>query len=584
MNLDKTRLESLEIGPMPIARQYMERLGLGEILARHLPRPTRGRPCEVPPEEVLCTMIANILISRSPLYAVPEWLDGFVPELTGLDDRRRAMLNDDRVGREIDRLFDADPMAVFTDVVVAAVRKFGLRLNQLHSDSTSVTVHGDYKKTADPRRRRPPKITRGFNKDHRPDLKQLVAEMAMTADGNVPIYFKAHDGNMPDDKMHCDTWTSLKELVGSPDFLYVADCKLAVSETMRFIDDANGRFLSVLPRTRNETKDFFEHLRVHSVDWEVVRREDNPDFGKIHVPTERPDPGCEDVVPFQPKTFVYHAIESPRRSREGFRIFWYRSSQKTHEDEERRSNQLIVAKMGISALEASLAKGRPLEPADAMARAELILKEQNVQGLLTVSVSTDCHERLVQDGAGRPGPNTRYRKIATPFLRFEVKENAEAIQAAAVADGLFPLVTNCPTLTPKSALEVYKRQPFLEKRHQQLKSVLDMTPIYLKSPTRIASLLLLDYLALLIYSLIERDVRNEMKREKVKSLPLYSERRESKAPTTDSVFDAFRGLRRHRLVGEDGAILRTFYDTPSAVACRLMPWLGVRPEDYGQSP
>src|SRR5690606_12504366 len=135
----------------------------------------------------------------------------------------------------------------------------------------------------------------GFNKAHRPDLKQLVAEMAMTADGNVPVYFKAHDGNMSDDQMHCDTWMALKDLVGSPDFLYVADCKLAVSETMRFIDDAKGRFLSVLPRTRKETKEFVDSLRTQSVVWEVVRREKNPDYGKRPAPVERPDPGCEDV-------------------------------------------------------------------------------------------------------------------------------------------------------------------------------------------------------------------------------------------------------------------------------------------------
>src|SRR5690606_26092087 len=121
-----------------------------------------------------------------------------------------------------------------------------------------------------------------------------------------------------------------------------------------------------------------------------------------------------------------------------------------------------------------------------------------------------------------------YRKIEVPFHHFLLQEDVAAIKAAARADGLFPLVTNSETLTPKAALDIYKQQPFLEKRHQQLKSVLEMAPVYLKSPTRVAALLLLDYLALLIYSLIERDVRKRMRKAKIASLPLYPEERKSR--------------------------------------------------------
>ena len=492
---ERAKLESLEIGPLPIVRQYLERLGLEEILARHLPKPTRGRPCELPPERVLSVLVTNILVSHLPLYAAPQWADGFVPELLGLEPSQTQLLNDDRIGREMDRLFDADAMALFTDAAVTAVRKFALRLQQIHSDSTSVTVHGEYKRRAKANRKRPPKITYGFNKDHRPDLKQLVAELATTSDGNVPIYFKVHDGNMTDDQMHCDTWSALRDLVGSANFLYVADCKLAVSETMRFIEQKQGTFLSVLPRTRKETDWFFDYIQSHAVDWEIVRREQNPDYGKPPIPKERPDPGSEDRIADKPAQFVFAGFESPQLSKEGFRIFWYRSSQKMRDDLERRGRLMAVARMKIESLETRLAQSRPVDAAKALSQAQAVLEEQQVSEFLKVEVEPNEYEQFVQEGAGRPGPKTRYRRIEVPFHHFVLREDAAAIQAAARADGLFPLITNSKTLTVKAALDIYKQQPFLEKRHQQLKSVLEMAPVYLKSPCRIAALLLIDYLA-----------------------------------------------------------------------------------------
>ncbi len=70
-------------------------------------------------------------------------------------------------------------------------------------------------------------ITWGHNKDHRPDLKQLLYILTVTNDGGVPIYFTSASGNTPDDTTHLETWEMMRELVGSSDFLYVADCKLA---------------------------------------------------------------------------------------------------------------------------------------------------------------------------------------------------------------------------------------------------------------------------------------------------------------------------------------------------------------------
>jgi len=99
--------------------------------------------------------------------------------LTQSPARRRCSpvpLNDDRVGRTLDRLFDGDRASLITRTVLGVVREFGIQTAQLHNDSTTVTVAGNYP-DADGRDRggKPtPAIRQGHNKDFRPDLKQLL--------------------------------------------------------------------------------------------------------------------------------------------------------------------------------------------------------------------------------------------------------------------------------------------------------------------------------------------------------------------------------------------------------------------------
>jgi len=191
------------------------------------------------------------------------------------------------------------------------------------------------------------------------------------------------------------------------------------------------------------------------------------------------------------------------------------------------------------------------------------------------------YEQFQQIGPGRPGPDTCYERVMLEFILFETDEDHQAISEDALADGMFPLITNDKDLTLQDALDKYKYQPFLEKRNQQLKSVLAVAPVFLKKPQRVASLLCVYFLALLVYALIEREVRRQMRLRKIDSLPLYPEERLCKAPTADLVFSAFAGLRRHRLLNPDGEILKTFYD-PLPPACRtILELLNIDPAIYG---
>jgi transposase len=112
-----------------------------------------------------------------------------------------------------------------------------------------------------------PPSTWGHNNDHRPDLKQVLYLLTVTGVGSVPIQFRVESGNTIDDKTHEATWDVLCILSGRRDFLYVFDSKLATLENMAYIHQRNERFVSVLPRTRQEDRTFRELLQRGEVQW-----------------------------------------------------------------------------------------------------------------------------------------------------------------------------------------------------------------------------------------------------------------------------------------------------------------------------
>jgi transposase len=235
LDLKQTTLESLEVGAVPILNTFLERLQLRQILDRHLPPPPLlpGRDPALPPATVLLVLLRNILLARQPLYAVPQWLQGFVPDLFDLSAEQSALFNDDRIGRHLDKLFACPQAALLTEITLQAIRAFKIDLSQLHQDSTTITLAGEYESST-PGGGLPP-ITFGYNKDHRPDLKQLIWSLVISADGAVPVHFRLHDGNTSDDQLHQQTWRTLAERIGNPNFCYVGDSKLATSSTVRVV-------------------------------------------------------------------------------------------------------------------------------------------------------------------------------------------------------------------------------------------------------------------------------------------------------------------------------------------------------------
>ncbi len=196
-------LRSATVGALPIVNALLDRLGIDDCLRQEAPADPRAK---VAPAAGLGALLRNLIEARTPLYALREWAQERDPALLGLPQGVFAALNDDRVGRALDRLFDADRAALQTGIVVSAIKTFGIATDELHNDSTSITLHGRYADADGKTVRGQPTaaIRRGYNKDHRPDLKQLLWVLTVTADGAVPLHCRVLDGNTTDTDPHIE--------------------------------------------------------------------------------------------------------------------------------------------------------------------------------------------------------------------------------------------------------------------------------------------------------------------------------------------------------------------------------------------
>jgi transposase len=556
-------LQSATVGALPILNRFLGRMRLETFLRAALP--PEDRRTKLSPVKALLLLVRNVLVSRAPIYGMGEWAVRHAPDLLGLTPAEIALLNDDRVGRALDKLFAADVPALVLAVARHVVQEFGVRLDELHNDSTTVSFCGAYSDAAEERRlfgRPTLAITFGYNKDHRPDLKQLLFILTVTEDGGVPLHFRAASGNVVDDQTHRDTWDLLCQLTGRRDFLYVADCKLATSENMAYLHQRQGRFITVLPRTRSEDAAFRALVRQGQVTWQALWTKTGGEGNVLDR---------------------FSTSQQPAQTAEGYRLLWYHSQRKAEQDAVTRCERIERALKQLAALRAKLRSPRTRyrqEGKVAEAVAE-ILQACGAAEWIRSEVQPQVVESYRQDHRGRPGQHTRYKKqLATRFDLVYSIDDARVAEDAK-SDGIFPLVTNVRDLSPLELLRVYKRQPTIEKRFGQLKTDFEVAPVYLKSVHRIQALLCVYFFALLVEALLERELRQAMQKRQIEALPLYPEGRACRWPTARRVIDVFEPVQRHMLLrrARPAEVLVT---EPTRLQRRLLKLLGLTAADYGR--
>jgi transposase len=257
-------------------------------------------------------------------------------------------------------------------------------------------------------------------------------------------------------------------------------------------------------------------------------------------------------------------------------LVWVWSSLLTLRQAARRRTNIAAATEDLVTLHERLAgaKARLRGAAEIDLLVASILDKHFVRRYLKVTRVVREEHHFRQAKRGRPGPATTYTKITKQRWDIEWSTDEAAIAYDHKSDGMYPLMTNDRNLSPAQVLQAHKGQPMIEKRFEQIKTVHEIAPVFLKDEGRIEALFTLYFLALLVQALIERELRLAMVREKIEHLRLYPEQRQCAHPTTEQILRLFSLAERHTLTHE-GQTIQVFDTQLTELQRQILTLLGV---------
>src|SRR5262247_1422923 len=202
---------------------------------------------EITPGEAMAGMILNGLgFANRPLSLTPQFFANKPLDLLFREGVRAEMFNRFKLGRTLDEVHAYGCDLLFSELALAVCAQERIEQRFHHLDTTSFSLSGDYVPESDEHAIR---ITHGYSKDHRPDLKQAVLELLVSQDGGVPLVSKSWDGNTSDTQIFQERAEALmRAFKDTPTARYlVADAKLYCEDNA--VQLAKLGFITRIPGT-----------------------------------------------------------------------------------------------------------------------------------------------------------------------------------------------------------------------------------------------------------------------------------------------------------------------------------------------
>src|SRR5947209_5185474 len=201
----------------------------------------------ITPGEAVAGMILNGLgFANRPLSLTPQFFASKPLDLLFREGIRAEMFNRFKLGRTLDEVHAYGCDLLFSELALTVCAQESIEQRFHHLDTTSFSLSGDYVPESDEHAIR---ITHGYSKDHRPDLKQAVLELLVSQDGGVPFVRKSWDGNASDTQIFQERAEALMatfQRAPMPRYL-VADSKLYHEENATNLRQLG--FITQLPNT-----------------------------------------------------------------------------------------------------------------------------------------------------------------------------------------------------------------------------------------------------------------------------------------------------------------------------------------------
>jgi transposase len=382
-------------------------------------------------------------------------------------------INDDVLGRTLDKIYDNDPTELFLKIVLNEMEKVPFGTRFLHADTTSVSVHGEYEHIDGSRAI---EITYGHTKDNRPDLKQFIVSMITNQHG-IPLFAKTYSGNKSDKKSIIESIERMRAGICIPDAYFIADSAIYTGENIRRLSP-DTQWITHVPATIGEVNQLLNaeiSLEPSSNDPRYSFYETTSHYGGIPQ-----------------KWVVVHSRDMQKRQEQTY---------------ERNLEKLdIKTRKSLKKLKAGEFACEP----DARQAAEQWIAANPGHIFQDFSISTSS--RKANAKRGRPKIDENLKTVYT--IVASITRNEEQIRAEKEKPGRFILATNDRSLEPESMLDFYKQQSHVERMFRFLKDrSFRISEVYLKKPERIEALSMVMVLTLLVYSVLEWLIRKRMKEQ-----------------------------------------------------------------------
>jgi hypothetical protein len=475
-----------DVGPLLLAAHFMGELDLVGMVDGVLPRSSRS---QLSVGEVAAALVASRLCSPSPLYDVAGWASGAaVQELLGIP---AALLNDDRLGRALES-FAVYAERVRGALAARAIERFGVDVGRLHVDLTTLRVAGAYEDSA--------LVAKGWGPDRRVE-RQVRALQATSADG-VSVYVRPDPGDAAEVALIGASLERLRSLAGPG--LLVCDAACGFPKTICRLAASGMRLIVPLRVSTGFRERFLEqvgHQALRPLRYAAEREQGLPPPRRTRYRGALRDWQLTDPQTGEPVAL---------------RVAYVWSSEEAREVAAARERALVRAEQALERVQRGLGGRYYKTKSQVDAKVARILTGQ-VAGLLCATTATR---------GGRP--------------TLSVQRHEQAIAAAAATDGIYALATNLPgRLSAERVLRLYKGQQVVERRHRDYKQTLKVRPIFLHNDDRIHALISLVGIALLIFGLIETELRKRLDGDQ---LPGLLPEGRAAIPTGRNILAAFQGL------------------------------------------
>lgn len=480
----------------------------------------------VSPGQVMKAMIVNGLgFLSAPIYLFDTFFVGKATEHLIGEGVTAEQLNDDRIGRALDKYHQAGTTQLFTAIALKAASKFQVEMNSVHLDSSSISVEGAYKTcqkksqdietdSSDPAEEmKAIKIVHGYSRDRRPDLKQFIIDTIVSGDGDVPLYLKIDDGNADDKSVFV---SRLKEFKNQWTFdgICVADSALYTAENLSAM--AGMKWITRVPLSIKSAREKIS--AIEDKDWESAQIKGY----KIAAITS-------EYANIKQRWIV---VESDIRKQAAIK----KITQQVQKQLESASD--------------SLRKLFRQEFA-CIADAEIAIKRLSDTWKYHQIAEIECRQKPAKKLTSKQKlENQTNPKVYQ--VTGQIETRLSVIEAEQIAAGRFILATNIldtQEVSDRQILLEYKAQQSNERGFRFIKDPLFFTSsVFVKNPERVEAIGMIMGLCLLVYNIAQRKLRqqleasNEGVRNQVKKL--------TNKPTMRWIFQMFQAVHLVTVNGE----------------------------------